>query len=61
MATATAKKTTTTDVRLRAQYRETIRKDLQKELKLKNINQVPVLEKVVVNVGLGRPKTTNEP
>jgi large subunit ribosomal protein L5 len=56
MATATAKKTTTTDVRLRALYRETIRKDLQKELKLKNINQVPVLEKVIVNVGLGRAK-----
>ncbi len=31
-------------------------KELQKELGLKNINEVPVLEKLVINVGLGRAK-----
>jgi len=43
-------------VRLRAQYSQTIANELQKELSLKNIHDVPRLEKVVVNVGLGRAK-----
>ena len=30
--------------------------ELQKELELKNVHQVPRLEKIVVNVGLGRAK-----
>jgi large subunit ribosomal protein L5 len=46
----------TTDARLRLQYQTTIRQELLKELGLKNIHQVPKLEKIVVNTGLGRAK-----
>ena len=55
-ATATAKSTkpVQTGPRLRIQYAETIAKELQKELKLTNIHEVPRLEKIVVNSGLGR-------
>lgn len=49
-------KTTTYIPRLKQQYFEQIRSELQKELKLANINDVPRLEKIVVNVGLGRAK-----
>lgn len=42
--------------RLKSQYDEIFVGELQKELKLVNINQVPKLEKIVVNVGLGRAK-----
>ncbi|MBC7546443.1 50S ribosomal protein L5 [Candidatus Saccharibacteria bacterium] len=42
--------------RLRAQYNETIAKDLMKELGLTNPHQAPRLEKVVINVGLGKAK-----
>jgi large subunit ribosomal protein L5 len=42
--------------RLRAQYNDTIAKDLMKELGLTNAHQVPRLEKVVINVGLGKAK-----
>ncbi len=45
-----------TAARLRVQYNSTIAKDLQKELELKNIHEVPRLEKIVVNVGLGKAK-----
>ncbi len=48
--------TKTYEARLKTQYKETYAKDLQKELNLANINQVPKLEKIVVNVGLGRAK-----
>jgi len=54
MATATKKPIPA--ARLRGDYAEKIVKDLQKELDLKNVNQVPRLEKVVVNIGLGRAK-----
>jgi large subunit ribosomal protein L5 len=54
MATATKKPATT--ARLRERYNAELTKELQKELKLKNINQVPRLEKIVLNVGLGRGK-----
>jgi large subunit ribosomal protein L5 len=58
MATATAKKSAqaTTTARLRVQFNETWAKELMKELDLKNPHQVPRLEKVVVNCGLGRAK-----
>jgi len=61
MAEVTAKiaktaTTATTAVRLRAMYNDTVAKELQKELGLKNIHEVPRLEKVVVNTGLGRAK-----
>ena len=45
-----------TGARLRVQYSAAIAKDLQKELGLKNIHEVPRLEKVVVNAGLGKAK-----
>jgi large subunit ribosomal protein L5 len=56
MATATAKKPTTNTYgpRLRVAYEKSLAKELQTELKLKNPHQVPRLEKVVLNIGLGR-------
>lgn len=42
--------------RLKASYNSKIAPQLMKELKLANINEVPKLEKIVVNVGLGRAK-----
>lgn len=53
MATATAKPTA---ARLRVQYNDTLAKELQKELGLKNPHEVPKLEKIVVNSGLGKAK-----
>jgi len=54
MATATAKNTVV--ARLRVQYKESLAKELQKELGLKNPHEVPRLEKIVGNVGLGKAK-----
>jgi large subunit ribosomal protein L5 len=42
--------------RLKKAYNEKYASELQKELKLKNPNEVPRLEKIVINVGLGRAK-----
>lgn len=42
--------------RLKALYSDTVAKELQAELKLDNINQVPKLEKIVVSVGTGKKK-----
>ena len=56
---ATATKPAKSDkyvARLRNDYNAKFVKELQKELELKNVNQVPRLEKIVVNVGLGRAK-----
>lgn len=53
MATATANSTA---ARLRVQYNDTLAKELQQELGLKNPHEVPKLEKIVVNVGLGKAK-----
>lgn len=39
--------------RLRKQYIETVRPNLMNSLAYKNINQVPKLEKIVVNIGVG--------
>lgn len=55
MATATVTKPVVT-ARLREQYNTTIAKELQQELGLKNPHEVPRLEKIVVNVGLGKAK-----
>jgi large subunit ribosomal protein L5 len=46
----------TTKARLYVQYNNIFVNDLQKELNLKNINEVPKLVKIVVNVGLGRAR-----
>lgn len=42
--------------RLRDLYITEYKKQLKEELKLGNISQVPILEKIVINVGLGRAK-----
>lgn len=42
--------------RLKVLYNTTVAKELQKELGLDNPNQVPKLEKIVLNVGLGKAK-----
>ena len=55
MAQATLKKTSST-ARLQEAYSGQIVSDLKKELSLKNPHQVPYLEKIVLNVGLGRAK-----
>ena len=51
-----AKATTVTAPRLKALYNETFAKELQAELGLSNISQVPKLEKVIVSVGIGKNK-----
>lgn len=42
--------------RLKALYTEKYVKELQAELKLDNVHQVPKIEKIVVSVGLGKNK-----
>lgn len=54
MATATKAAVTTT--RLKADYKNKFVAELQKELGLTNVMQVPRLEKIVVNIGLGKAK-----
>lgn len=53
-----AEKTTTTvpAPRLKALYAEKYVKELQAELNLGNVHQVPKLEKIVVSVGIGKNK-----
>lgn len=53
MATKTA---TQTAPRLKQLYKEQLVARLQKDLELGNVNQVPKLEKIVLNVGLGKHK-----
>jgi large subunit ribosomal protein L5 len=45
-----------TTPRLKALYKDKIVKELQAELKLSNVHQVPKLEKIVVSVGIGKQK-----
>lgn len=57
MATAAkATKAVSTQPRLKALYSETLVSELQKELELANVHQVPKLEKIVVSVGIGKSK-----
>lgn len=53
---AEAKNTAVYTPRLKALYDNQYKKELQAELKLKNINEVPSLEKIVVSVGIGKQK-----
>ncbi len=53
MAKATA---TSTAPRLKALYVNTYRGELQTELGLDNVHQVPTLEKIVISVGIGKNK-----
>ncbi|MEI7918386.1 MAG: 50S ribosomal protein L5 [Candidatus Saccharibacteria bacterium] len=50
-----ATKTSTTP-RLKALYKDQFVKELQAELKLGNVHQVPKIEKIVVSVGIGKNK-----
>lgn len=56
MATATKASASTTLARLKNSYVTSYRTELKEELDLANINQVPKLEKIVLNVGLGKAK-----
>lgn len=56
MATATKSQPIDKVSRLKNLYFSSITADLMTELKLTNVNEVPKLEKIVVNVGLGRGK-----
>ena len=51
-----AKITATATPRLKALYKDVFVKELQAELKLGNIHQVPKLEKIVVSAGIGKNK-----
>lgn len=44
----------TKTIGLKEKFQKTITPELQKQLKIKNINAVPKLSKVVVNVGIGK-------
>lgn len=55
MADATTSKTVAMS-RLKSEYNSKYAAELQKELELPNRTQVPKLEKIVLNVGLGRAK-----
>jgi large subunit ribosomal protein L5 len=48
---------TTTIPRLKAKYNDELRAALQQTLELPNVMQVPRLEKIVVNIGLGEALT----
>lgn len=48
--------TTPTTARLKGTYEKEIKKALMEELGLSNVEQLPKLEKITVNVGLGRAK-----
>src|SRR5579872_2300178 len=48
--------TTVSPTRLKVDYNGKWIKELKKELGLANTNQVPKLEKVILNIGLGRAK-----
>lgn len=51
-----AQTVTTAAPRLKAFYNDTFAKELQAELGLDNINQVPKLERIVVSAGIGKNK-----
>lgn len=51
-----SKVSNTTTARLKSQYNDSLRAELVKELGLKSLSEAPKLNKIVVNVGLGRAK-----
>lgn len=53
---ATTKKTAVTSARLKAEYNGRIAPELLKELALGNPHEVPKLEKITLNIGLGKAK-----
>ncbi len=56
MATAKTATKAVTGARLKNLYNTEYAKDLLKELELTNVHQVPKLEKITLNIGLGRAK-----
>ncbi len=56
MATTTKKATASPVARLKTEYQTKYVAELQKELGVANVMQVPKLEKIVLNVGLGKAK-----
>lgn len=59
MATTTKaakSKVATTEARLKTLYTTQYAKELQKELEIANVNDVPKIQKITLNVGLGRAK-----
>lgn len=54
---ATSTKTVKYEPRLKVQYREKIVPELIKDLGLKNAHQAPKINKIVINVGLGKALT----
>ncbi len=56
MATPTKVKLASAPIRLKELYNSTYAPELVKELGLQNVSQVPKLEKIVLNIGLGRAK-----
>ncbi len=52
----TSSTSTKSNARLKQQYNNTYVNELKSELKFSNIHDVPRLEKIVINVGLGRAK-----
>lgn len=56
MATAKTVSQMSDTARLKALYTKELVPRLQKELELDNVNQVPKLQKIVLNVGLGKHK-----
>ena len=46
--------TTTYVPRLKSHYRDVVRADLMQQLALKNPMQVPIIEKIVINMGVGK-------
>jgi large subunit ribosomal protein L5 len=53
---ATKEKSVVTTARLKAEYNDKYAAELVKELGLKNKMQAPKIEKIVLNIGLGRAK-----
>lgn len=51
-----AKQLVANSPRLKALYKQKFVKELQAELKLENVHQVPKLDKIVVSVGIGKNK-----
>lgn len=46
--------------RLKVQYRNTVRAELQKQFGYENVNQIPRLDKIVVNMGVGEAATDSK-
>ena len=52
-----AKRSAETTPRLKEQYLNEVRDQLQKQFNYKNVNQIPKFEKIVVNMGVGEAAT----